>query len=170
MKRKRMHVVQSLFWQSSAIVALALLLALGVNYMRADGISLVADWSPAARLQAATGKDDLVISMAQAIAFHDSREAIFVDARSPEEYAEGHIAGAINIPWEQVYDHLEQFFNAVPDFEAVVVAYCDGEGCPLSEELVSLLSAMGYKNARVLVNGWTLWKQHGYPVAAGQDG
>lgn len=170
MKAKRIYIMPTVLWQSFAIVALAILLALGVNVMRTDGISLVADWSPAARLQAATGKDDLVIPMAQAIAFHDSREAIFVDARSPEEFAEGHIAGAINIPWEQVYDHLEQFFNAVPDFEAIVIAYCDGESCPLSEELVLLLSAMGYRNARVLVNGWTLWKKHGYPVAAGQGG
>jgi 3-mercaptopyruvate sulfurtransferase SseA len=165
MKPERINILPTIVWQSFAIAALAILLALGVNAMRADGIPLVADWSPAARLQATTGKTDLVVPMAQAIAFHDAREAVFVDARSPEEYAAGHIAGAINIPWEQVFDYLEQFFNAVPDNNTIVVVYCDGEGCPLSEELVLLMLDLGYENARILVNGWSLWKEHGYPVA-----
>jgi len=162
---ERKNMLSKALWQSSGIVALAILLALGINAMRADGIPLVADWSPAARLQAATTTDDLVIPMMQAIAFYDAREAIFVDARSPEEYAAGHIAGAVNIPWEQVFDYLEQFFLAVSDYDTILVVYCDGEACPLSEELVLLLRDLGYRNARILVNGWSLWRQHGYPVA-----
>ncbi len=146
------------------IFSLAVAAALLTNNMRADGIALVADWSPAARLQAATSRDDLVVSMAQAVAFHTAREAIFVDARAPEQFVQGHIAGAINIPWEEVYDYLDLIFDAVQDHDTIIIAYCDGEACPLSEELVLLLRDMGYANARVLINGWTLWTTHGYPV------
>ncbi|MCJ8501340.1 rhodanese-like domain-containing protein [Desulfatitalea alkaliphila] len=164
MRFKARPSIKSIFGQTAAIVLLGALLALTFNHFRSDGIALVADWSPAGRLQAATGSDDLVIPMDQAITFHETREAVFVDARSPNEFAEGHIAGAINVPWENAFDYIEQFFAAVPDDSTVVIAYCDGEGCPLSEELVLLLRDMGYGNARVLVNGWTLWRRHGYPV------
>lgn len=169
MKSETRQSVYGIFGQAAAIVVVAVLVALVANYIRADGIALVSDWSPAGRLLAATGRDDMVIPMDQAIAFHETREAIFVDARSPELFAEGHIAGAINIPWEAVYDHIELFFDAVSDNHAVIIAYCDGEACPLSEELVSLLRDMGYANARVLVNGWTLWNTHGLPVVTNES-
>lgn len=157
-------IIREVLWQSAAIAALAVTIALFVNHMREAGIPLVADWSPAARLQATSGADDLIIPMPQAIASYQSGEAIFVDARSPDQFAEGHISGAINVPWEQVYDYIERIFMAVPGYDSLVIAYCDGEACALSEELVLLLRDLGYSNAKVLINGWTLWRSHGYPI------
>ncbi len=155
-----------MLWQSMVIIVLAVTVALLVNHMRGTGIPLMADWSPAVRLQAVSGTEDLVIPMPRAIAFHSTGQAIFVDARSPDEFAEGHITGAINIPWEEVYDSLDRFFTAVPDYDALVIVYCDGEACALSEELALLLREMGYFNAKVLINGWSLWRNNGYPVEA----
>jgi rhodanese-related sulfurtransferase len=157
-------IIREVVWQSAAIVALAVTIALGVNHLREAGIPLVADWSPSARLQAASGTDNLVIPMPQAIASHQAGEAIFVDARSPDQFAAGHISGAINVPFEEVYDYIERIFKAVPGYDALVIAYCDGEACDLSEELIFLLRDLGYSNARVLINGWTLWRSHGYPI------
>lgn len=165
MRSKVTPAIKHIVGQTTVILLLGALLALTVNHFRTDGIALVDDWSPAARLQAAAGSDDMVIPMEQAIAFHETRGAVFVDARSPAEFAEGHIAGAINVPWENAFDYIDRFFAAVPDDSTVIIVYCDGEGCLLSEELVRLLRDMGYANARVLVNGWTLWRRHGYPVA-----
>lgn len=52
------------------------------------------DWSPEARLKAATG-NGMVIPLNEAVAFYDAIEAVFVDARPPDIYAEGHIPGAV---------------------------------------------------------------------------
>jgi rhodanese-related sulfurtransferase len=158
------RIIREVLLQSAVIVALALTIALFVNHMREGGIPLVADWSPAARLQATSGADDLIVAMSQAIASHQTGEAIFVDARPTDQFADGHISGAINVPWEEVYDHIERIFMAVPGYDALVIAYCDGEACALSEELVLLLRDLGYSNAKVLINGWTLWRSHGYPI------
>lgn len=65
---KRSNPLPRAVWQMLVIVTLAAIAAFYTNNMRADGIPLVADWSPALRLQAATGNDDLVIPMVQAIA------------------------------------------------------------------------------------------------------
>ncbi len=68
--------------------------------------------------EAIDGLLDLVIPMAQAVTFHTARGTIFVDARAPEQFVQGHIAGAINIPWEEVYACLGLIFDAVPCFKS----------------------------------------------------
>ena len=153
--------------QSALLLVLAAGLALGFNHFRASPLALVADWSPAARLKAATGKD-MVIPIEKAAEFFDTREAVFVDARSPEEYAAGHIAGAINLPFEDVHTHIGAFFSRVPKRDAIVITYCDGEACSLSEDLALLLQDAGYMNVRVISNGWTVWNERGFPIARGE--
>lgn len=89
--------------QAAVAFLVAVMLALSGNQFRAGGISIVDDWSPEARLKAATG-DNMVIPLDEAVAFYDAREAVFVDARPPGLYAEGHIPGVLNVPWQQVND------------------------------------------------------------------
>ncbi|MCF8035258.1 MAG: rhodanese-like domain-containing protein [Desulfobacteraceae bacterium] len=146
---------------------LAGIMALAANHFREDGIALITDWSPAARLEAATDGSNMMIPMEQALAFHESRETVFIDTRSPEAFAEGRIAGAINIPEHDVFDHLGTFMEAVPDKDKVIVVYCEKAPCPLSRELVRLLKDTGYKNARLMENGWARWKERGYPGTEG---
>ena len=52
--------------------------------------------------------------------------------------------------------------------ESAVITYCDGETCELSMELAVFLRNAGYKNVKVLSNGWTVWKQNGLPVETGE--
>lgn len=153
-------------WQSGAIVVMAIAVGLLVNQVRPSGLPLMADWSPEARLKAASG-DSMVIPIEQAVEFYHSQEAVFVDARSPELYDEGHIPGAVNVPWEQVNEYLPLFFDRVPDFNEIVIAYCDGDTCSLSEHLALMLREMGYANVKVLVNGWTVWQEKNLPVEKG---
>jgi len=40
---------------------------------------------------------------------YDSGEAVFVDARSREDYEEGHIKGAVSLPVGQFHDFIEAF-------------------------------------------------------------
>ena len=79
--------------QAAAVFVVAALLALGVNSYRQKSIPLLADWSPAARLNVATGASTL-ISLKTAVTFYDAQEAVFVDARPRDLFADGHISRA----------------------------------------------------------------------------
>lgn len=162
-EQTKTHPLKQALRQIPLLLGIACALALAVNHFRPAGIDLVADWSPAARLKAAAG-GSLVIPLADAVALYETREVVFVDARLPEEYAAGHIPGALSLPWVLVDEYEERFFKAVPDPSAIVIVYCDGEACSLSGDLARMLVDMGYAHVKVLVDGWGAWTRSGYPV------
>jgi len=68
-----------------------------------------------------------------------------VDARSPSEYDDAHVPGAVNIP----YDSLDFFLNELPeDKDAMIVTYCRTGG--RATVLQALLGELGYANASVV--------------------
>jgi rhodanese-related sulfurtransferase/DNA-binding HxlR family transcriptional regulator len=81
-----------------------------------------------------------------------------LDVRPPEEYAAGHLPGAINIP----VGELEANLKRLPPNEEIV-AYCRGPYCVLAFEAVVRLRAKGMQ-ARRLQQGFPEWKQAGLPV------
>jgi rhodanese-related sulfurtransferase len=151
--------------QILALVILSAAVALAVNALRADRLPLVGDWSVAARITTSTGERmDISLIEAEKLFFTDA--AVFIDARSEEEYARGHIQGALSLPWHDV----DLNFIAVTqdmDMETQIVTYCDGATCELSHDVALFLRDAGFVNTRVLVNGWTLWQQAGLPVESG---
>ncbi len=151
--------------QAAAILLISALFALFINGLRPGRIPWVADWSPQAQLSLDSG-GSLEVSLEEAETLFFARAALFLDARSPKLYGEGHIEGAHNLPWEQFDEYFPEVMAGVsPD--TPIVAYCDGEGCGLSKELATVLLGEGYSNVRVLVNGWTLWQENNLPSAAG---
>lgn len=159
-------LLQKTVLQAVILLVMAGLMALGVNYFRQEPIPLVADWSPDARLTTATG-DSLVIPLDLAASFYNAREAVFVDTRPVEVFAKGHIPGAMSVPWKNVNEYIGLFLEKVPDSNAIVITYCDGMACELSEDLALMLQDMGYNHVKILVNGWTVWTEAGYPVEQG---
>lgn len=149
-------------WQGTVILLFASLVALGVNHVRPGGIPLVADWSPEAQLTLDSG-DSLAISLDEAEVLFLDRSALFLDARAPELFAEGHIQGALNLPWDEFEERFAPVMASVSQ-DATLVAYCDGESCGLSRDLAVALLEKGYTHVRVLVNGWTLWQERGLPI------
>jgi rhodanese-related sulfurtransferase len=148
--------------QAAVLVFLTTVIGLGVNQVRSNRLPLIEDWSHEARLKTPSGQS-MVISLDEAKALFLSGEAMFVDARPSAEFEQGHIAGAVCLPWQE----FEVFFDSVfPDLlpDATIVAYCDGETCDLSEHLAEELYNMGYENVRVLVNGWSVWRDAGLPT------
>lgn len=81
-----------------------------------------------------------------------------LDVRPSEEYDVGHIPGAINIPLEEIGQHLA-FLPKDQD----VIAYCRGEYCVLAFEAVATLRKKGF-SARRLEEGYPEWKAAGLPV------
>ena len=81
-----------------------------------------------------------------------------LDVRPAEEYAAGHVPGAINVP----LDKLESFLSRLPKRKEVV-AYCRGPYCLMSFEAVEKLRKRGWR-ARRLENGLPEWRAAGLPV------
>jgi rhodanese-related sulfurtransferase/DNA-binding transcriptional ArsR family regulator len=81
-----------------------------------------------------------------------------VDVRPPEEYAAGHLPGAINVPLSQMEEHAARLPR-----DREVVAYCRGPFCVLSFEAVATLRKRGLR-ARRLETGFPEWKVAGLPV------
>jgi len=79
----------------------------------------------------------------------------------------GHIKGAISLPYREADWKFVETMTGVPD-DSAVITYCDGETCELSMDLALFLKNAGYKNVKVLSNGWTVWKQNGLPVETGE--
>ena len=152
-------------WQLALVVLMAAALGLSCNQVRTTGLPLIGNWSPEAQLTTESG-DSLAVSLADAEGMYYAHAAVFLDARSPELYDEGHIQGALNLPWEELD---ARFVETLRDFpvETTFVTYCDGEGCGLSRELAMAMLGRGYTEVRVLVNGWTLWNDKRLPVDKG---
>jgi rhodanese-related sulfurtransferase/predicted RNA binding protein YcfA (HicA-like mRNA interferase family) len=81
-----------------------------------------------------------------------------IDTRPPEEFAAGHVAGAINLPLGVLKRRLRELPR-----EQEIVAYCRGPYCVLSYEAVAELRKRGFKAVR-LEDGYPEWKAAGLPV------
>ena len=88
-----------------------------------------------------------------------SGTATVLDVRPEDEFRQGHLPGALNIPLAQ----LERRLAELPA-NREVVAYCRGPWCVLSFEAVAALRQRGYR-ARRLEDGFPEWKVAGLPVA-----
>jgi rhodanese-related sulfurtransferase/DNA-binding transcriptional ArsR family regulator len=86
--------------------------------------------------------------------------ALAVDVRPAEEFAAGHIPGAVSIPLGELSGRLAE----LPD-DVEVVAYCRGAYCVLSHDAVRLLTAHGRRATR-LADGMLEWRLADLPVAA----
>ena len=83
-----------------------------------------------------------------------------LDVRPPDEFAHGHLPGAVNIPLAELEQRLGEL-----DFDREVVAYCRGPYCVLAFEAVAELRKRGL-TARRLEDGFPEWKAAGLPVEA----
>ncbi len=86
--------------------------------------------------------------------------AIVVDVREAEEWAGGHIPGAIHVPRSTLESRIE---GAAPDRSVPVVLYC-ASGNRSAWATRSLTEDLGYENVSSMTGGITLWKDRGYDV------
>jgi len=106
------------------------------------------------------------IQISKVKAFFDAKAATIVDAREPAEYAEGHIPGAINLPYDQVVTDPGRLEDFDPKGKPIIV-YCGGGTCELSMNLGFSLVNAGKKKVLVYMGGWPEWSTSGYAIAKG---
>lgn len=97
------------------------------------------------------GHDELLARLAE-------RSVTLIDVRPADEFEQGHVAGARNIPLPEIEAAIARL-----DPETEIVAYCRGPWCVLSFDAIERLRARGFK-ARRLADGYPEWKAAGLPV------
>jgi rhodanese-related sulfurtransferase len=154
--------------QGGALLLFAVFLGLSTNQFRTQKLALIGNWSPESR-STMDSQTEALITPDEAEAMFFAQSVVFVDARSNSQFIEGHIPGAYNLPQEDLERSLADFVDTHP-LDALIVTYCDGEACELSNLAAMTLSDKGYTNVRVFFNGWTIWINRNLPVEIGAAG
>lgn len=118
----------------------------------ADARRVVEDYFQARDGFEAVGFDELERKMADCL-------VTALDVRPADEFDQGHLPGALNIPLAELQTRLA---GLPPDRE--VVAYCRGPWCVLAFEAVALLRSSGW-TAHRLDGGLPEWRRAGRDVA-----
>ena len=85
---------------------------------------------------------------------------LLVDVREDNEWAKGHVPGAVHLSKGIIERDIEQ---RVPDTTAKVILYCGGGF--RSALAAENLQKMGYTNVESMDGGWRGWVEAGLPTA-----
>jgi rhodanese-related sulfurtransferase len=89
----------------------------------------------------------------------EAGDVTLIDVRPSEEYAAGHIPGALSLPLDELADRLASL-----PADTTIVAYCRSSYCVLAREAVRALTASGLQAIR-LRDGMLEWRLANLPVA-----
>jgi rhodanese-related sulfurtransferase len=123
------------------------------------GYGAAADKTPQQMVQEAkTAIHEVTIKDARKML--DAKEKLIVlDVRDSQEFAEGHLPGAMNISRGMLEFKVGML---IPDKSAKIIVYC---GVDLRAPLATkTLNDLGYKNAVNMIGGLEVWKAAGYPI------
>ena len=100
---------------------------------------------------------------------HSKSKILLIDGRSESTYHEGHIPGAVNIPYIQRDYFLRQLLADVAR-ETPIIVYCSGKNCNISVKLARSLSGeFGFIHVRVFEGGWEEWVKGKNPIQTSFD-
>ena len=144
------------------LIVFSSVFSLFINSVRSDGILLLAkELDVADKIEIKVNEPQLLaITIEQALDLYN-KGTVFVDAREPEYFDDGHIMGAWNIPF---FFELTFKLDSLQGKESPVVVYCSGEECGSSEDLAYELQAEGFTNLYVFKGGWIEWSENGHPI------
>ena len=97
------------------------------------------------------------IDSPQAKAMIDKGGVFLLDVRSPEEYRQGHLQGAVLIPVDRVAGRLDE----IPRNKTILVYCAVGSR---SSSAASLLTEKGYREVYNMKEGIVGWYRRGLPI------
>lgn len=98
-----------------------------------------------------------VAEAAQAVVGAD----VLIDVREPDEYRQGHLPGAVNMPRGLLEFQLSSH-PACQNAELNVLLYCKTSG--RAALAACAMQDMGYRNVRSIAGGYDAWVAAGQPV------
>lgn len=151
-ERSGKHIFYSLAGEAEVVALLRALGCVGEKNV-AEVRQMMTDYFGARDALAPIGREELIASLQDGL-------VTLLDVRPEDEYALGHLPGAVNMPLAE----LERRLWELPK-DQEIVAYCRGPYCVLSFEAVATLRAKGYRIRR-LIDGFPEWKAAGLATEA----
>ncbi|MGD0886800.1 MAG: rhodanese-like domain-containing protein [Thermodesulfovibrionales bacterium] len=109
----------------------------------------------------------MIVDNAYEIEGGRKKQFTVIDARTEEEYDEGHIFSAINIPEKD----FEKSINLLPqDKNVLLVVYCNDTKGEESYQWATKAAAAGYLHLVIYADGFQVWKKNKMPVAPLNNG
>jgi rhodanese-related sulfurtransferase len=142
-------------------------MSVAMNMARAEPVPWVVDFAALDRRDALRRGLETLDATGARILLGKPGE-VFIDARTPGEFAAGHVPGAKNLPQEAMYGDLDQAAKklGLGDEDRLVV-YCGNIFCDKSKELAEALRTAGYPYVTVITDGFDGWQAAGGPVEGG---
>lgn len=150
--------------ESIGIVFFATGIALLINFYRPNSLSLL----PPSTSPLNEGYPNNSISFSTFQEKLKKPGTIILDARSPEEFQQGHIPGAKNLPYYEFSDKAPSVLQGIA-FDQEIITYCEGLECSNAEDLAFLLKENGYTKVKVFEGGWEEWTAHQMPIKKGKN-
>ena len=110
---------------------------------------------PVVQGAAATG-----ISPTEAVQCMNREKGVVIDVCGADEYAQGHIKGALNVPLDELEARLEK---AVKNKNTPVIMVCAAGA--RSKRAQAIAQKLGYEKVHSLHGGLKAWKEANLPVA-----
>jgi 3-mercaptopyruvate sulfurtransferase SseA len=144
------------------IFFIAVSLALLTNLIRPDSLPLVHP-KPASVSFSTKNNQESIISFQVLKEKFNKPGSILIDTRSPQEFKQGHIPWAINIPSHEFPKKSQEFMKQI-SFNQEIITYCGGINCSDANDLAFLIKAKGYKDVKVYSGGWEEWTKNNMSV------
>lgn len=109
-----------------------------------------------------------VLSSGQLKELLESKPAglVLIDARTPQEYQEAHILGAVSVPLPLL--EKDTALLTYPK-NARLVFYCNGVKCGKSGKSALIARSAGYTDISIFAEGMPVWEEKGYPLYTGPE-
>ena len=157
--------LKQILLEAIIIVCFGMLIGLSFNYqlvMNAFAGKVVT--APVSADAESTDLFPVPVSLAEMQAV--MQQAVLVDARIEELYADGHLPNALSLPLAEIGNRFELFKTKFPPNRSIII-YCSGYGCSDSFDLGLLLTKDGYHDVMVYEGGFPEWRDAGLPVVKG---
>ncbi|VWB35841.1 ArsR/SmtB family transcription factor [Burkholderia lata] len=155
-ERRGKHIVYRLAGDSEVVVLMKALGRVGERNV-AEVNKVMGDYFHARDALEPVSRDELTARLADGL-------VTLLDVRPHDEFVQGHLPGALNIPLSELDARVSELPAGTE-----IVAYCRGPYCVFAVEAVAALRARGFKAVR-LEDGFPEWKAAGLAVETGAAG
>lgn len=155
-ERRGKHIVYRLAGDSEVVVLMKALGRVGERNV-AEVNKVMGDYFHARDALEPVSRDELTARLADGL-------VTLLDVRPHDEFTEGHLPGALNIPLSELDARVSELPAGTE-----IIAYCRGPYCVFAVEAVAALRARGFKAAR-LEDGFPEWRAAGFAVETGAAG
>jgi len=152
----------------AGLLALSAVLGVTVNLLRplASRLPWAGDWDDHIETKAYHAGIPLVF-LAGAKERIAEGSAMLFDARTPEQYAAGHLPGARNLPLHEVDERLAAYASLLT-MQTPIWVYCGGAECGDALELAIQLRTYGFEDLTLYPGGFAEWTEYGEAIHTGE--